>query len=86
MYEPYDELVLMQLNQFDRKILTSVETMLADDLADTDSVGQERPNCLTQDEANNLIGWAQNVLGDKVKQVKVCRFGDNNNFYLFDYK
>ncbi|VDQ11173.1 unnamed protein product [Trichobilharzia regenti] len=71
LYEPYDELVLMQLNQYDKKTLTSVETMIADDLADTNSVGPERQNCLKQDEASELVEWAEKILGSKVKKVKV---------------
>ncbi|TPP66623.1 Heat shock protein 75 mitochondrial [Fasciola gigantica] len=73
LYEPYDELVLMQLGQFDKKRLTSIETMVAEDAADTDSVGPERPNCLTQEQANRLVNWAQMHLGNKVKKVKVTQ-------------
>ncbi|CAH8559440.1 unnamed protein product [Heterobilharzia americana] len=73
LYEAYDELVLMQLRQYDEKTLTSVETMIADDLTDTDSVGPERENCLKQDEATELVEWAEKVLGPKVKKVKVTR-------------
>ncbi|THD28327.1 TNF receptor-associated protein 1 [Fasciola hepatica] len=73
LYEPYDELVLMQLGQFDKKRLTSIETMVAEDAADTDSVGPERPNCLTQEQANRLVNWAQTYLGNKVKKVKVTQ-------------
>ncbi|KAG5450727.1 TNF receptor-associated protein 1, mitochondrial [Clonorchis sinensis] len=73
LYEPYDELVLMQLGQYDKKSLRSIETTIAEDAADTDSVGPERPNCLTQDEASRLVSWAKNVLGLKVKNVKVTQ-------------
>ncbi|CAH8854859.1 unnamed protein product [Trichobilharzia szidati] len=73
LYEPYDELVLMQLNQYDKKTLTSVETMIAEDLADTNSVGPERQNCLKQDEASELVEWAEKILGPKVKKVKITQ-------------
>ncbi|KAH8871039.1 Heat shock protein 75 kDa, mitochondrial [Schistosoma japonicum] len=73
LYEPYDELVLMQLSQYDKKSLTSVESMIADDLADTDSVGPERQNCLKQYEASELVEWAEKILGPKVKKVKVTQ-------------
>ncbi|CAH8590241.1 TNF receptor-associated protein 1, mitochondrial, variant 2 [Schistosoma haematobium] len=73
LYEPYDELVLMQLSQYDKKTLTSIESMIADDMANTDSVGSERQNCLKQDEASELVEWAEKVLGSKVKKVKVTQ-------------
>ncbi|CAL8080167.1 unnamed protein product [Calicophoron daubneyi] len=73
LYEPYDELVLMQLGQYDRKNFRSVETLIAEDAADTDSVGPERPNCLTQDQASKLSSWAEKTLGSKVKKVKVTQ-------------
>lgn len=79
MYEPYDELVLMQLSQYDKKTLTSIESMIADDMANTDSVGSERQNCLKQDEASELVEWAEKVLGSKVKKVKV-RNNENDRF------
>ena len=38
MYEGYDELVLMNLGQFDRKNLKSIENELYEDKEDTDTV------------------------------------------------
>ncbi|CAH8520505.1 unnamed protein product [Schistosoma turkestanicum] len=73
LYEPYDELVLMQLSQYDKKALTSIESMIADDMSDTDSVGSERQNCLKPDEASKLVEWAEKTLGPKVKKVKVTQ-------------
>ena len=40
LYEPYDELVLMNLGQFDKKNLKSVENELADDKEDTNTVNE----------------------------------------------
>ncbi len=37
-FEPYDELVLMNLAQFDKKNLKSIESELVDDKSDTDTV------------------------------------------------
>ncbi|CAH8552267.1 unnamed protein product [Dicrocoelium dendriticum] len=73
LYEPYDELVLMNLTQFDRKQLRSIENMVAEDASDTDSVGPQRPNCLTEEEATRLVNWAKTSLGEKVKNVKVTQ-------------
>ena len=38
LYEPYDELVLMNLAQFDKKNLRSIENELVDDKENTDTV------------------------------------------------
>ena len=38
LYEPYDELVLMNLAQYDRKNLRSIENELYEDKEDTDTV------------------------------------------------
>ena len=70
MFEPYDELVLMNMGQYDRKNLCSIEKVLAEDASDTEAVGKSS-DCLSQDEANNLSGWAEKTLGPKVKKVKV---------------
>ncbi|KAF8565208.1 hypothetical protein P879_04084 [Paragonimus westermani] len=82
LYEPYDELVLMQLAQYDQKNLRSVETMIAEDATDTDSVGPERPNCLTQAEASRLVDWAKTTLGTKVKSVKVTQRLSNHPCFV----
>ena len=37
-YEPYDELVLMNLAQFDKKNLKSIENEMVEDKSDTDTV------------------------------------------------
>ena len=41
LYEPYDELVLMNLGQFDKKFLKSIENEIADDKEDTDTVDEK---------------------------------------------
>ncbi|KAF6773922.1 hypothetical protein AHF37_06548 [Paragonimus kellicotti] len=82
LYEPYDELVLMQLAQYDHKNFRSVETMVAEDATDTDSVGPERPNCLTQAEASRLVDWAKTTLGTKVKSVKVTQRLSNHPCFV----
>ena len=38
LYEPYDELVLMNLAQYDKKNLRSIENELYEDKEDTDTV------------------------------------------------
>ena len=49
LYEPYDELVLMNLGQFDKKFLKSIENEVADDQENTNTVdekGRLAINCL----------------------------------------
>lgn len=41
LYEPYDELVLMNLGQFDRKNLKSIENELYEDKENTDTVDEK---------------------------------------------
>jgi len=48
LYEPYDELVLMNLAQYDRKNLRSIENELYEDKEDTDTVdstGEQMQKC-----------------------------------------
>ncbi|VDM30685.1 unnamed protein product [Hydatigera taeniaeformis] len=73
LYEPYDELVLMNLGQYDRKNLYSIEKVLAEDILDTEVVQKSESGCLSQEEANVLAKWAEEMLGSKVKKVKVTQ-------------
>lgn len=41
LYEPYDELVLMNLAQFDRKTLKSVENEIQEDADDSDKTDEK---------------------------------------------
>ena len=41
LYEPYDELVLMNLGQFDKKFLKSIENEVADDQENTNTVDEK---------------------------------------------
>lgn len=61
----------MNMGQYDRKNLCSLEKYLADDTSDTDTVGKSEGEYLTQDQANKLSEWAEKILGQKVKKVKV---------------
>lgn len=63
-YEPYDELVLMQLQQFDQKKMTSVESDMRQTKEDlgTDS-----------NEAMDLTNWIKAQLGSKAAEVKLTK-------------
>ena len=60
-YEPYDELVLMQLQQFDKKKMTSVEKEM-----------RSNPEDISTDSKDDmdLSNWIQSQLGSKA--AKVC--------------
>ncbi|XP_064636279.1 heat shock protein 75 kDa, mitochondrial-like [Lineus longissimus] len=70
-YESYDELVLMNLNQFDRKNLKSVESVVQEDKEDTGTVDAEDEQSLQQDDATTLMTWMGAVLGNKVNKTKI---------------
>lgn len=73
LYEPYDELVLMNLGQFDKKFLKSIENEIADDKDDTGTVDEKDEKSITQSEADTLMSWLKSVLLNKVHKVKVTR-------------
>nr|CDS16248.1 heat shock protein 75 kDa mitochondrial [Echinococcus granulosus] len=73
LYEPYDELVLVNMGQYDRKNLRSIEKVLAEDASDTEAVEEIEGDCLSQEEVNILSKWAEETLGSKIKKVKVTR-------------
>merc|ERR1719189_1184466 len=65
-YEAYDELVLMQLQQFDKKSLTSVEKEMR---AKGEEV-VESEDSLKLTEQNALTDWMKVTLGQKAAKVK----------------
>ena len=73
LYEPYDELVLMQLGQFDRKYLKSIENEVQESKEDTDTVDEKDPQSLNQSDADGLMSWLQVLLTNKVQKIKVTK-------------
>lgn len=69
-YENYDELVLMNLAQYDKKYLKSVENELVEDKSDTSTV-ERGPDGLSQEQSDDLLSWLQVVLGHRVSKTKV---------------
>ncbi|CAH1114223.1 unnamed protein product [Psylliodes chrysocephalus] len=67
-YEPYDELVLMQLQQFKGNKLVSVEKDMREDkqAIDLTNLGDDS---LKRSEINDLTAWIKGKLGDKVTAV-----------------
>lgn len=68
-YEPYDELVLMQLRQFDKKNLVSVEKEMTES-KDEKGTGDEAEG-LSETDTDLLCKWLKGTLGSKVVNVKV---------------
>jgi len=65
-YEPYDELVLMQLQQFDKKTVTSVEKEMR-------AVGEETvvtDDTLELKQQTDLTDWVKSTLGPKAAKIK----------------
>jgi len=65
-YEPYDELVLMQLQQFDKKNVTSVEKEMR-------TVGEEtvvNEDALELKDQTDLTDWVKVTLGPKAAKIK----------------
>jgi len=65
-YEPYDELVLMQLQQFDKKNVTSVEKEMR-------AVGEEAvvtDDTLELKDQTDLTDWVKITLGQKAAKIK----------------
>ncbi|KAK6975481.1 cytochrome P450 CYP44 [Biomphalaria glabrata] len=73
LYEPYDELVLMNLGQFDRKNLKSIENELYEDKENTDTVDEKDEKSLKQSEAEDLKVWLKSVLLNKVNNIKITK-------------
>ncbi|KAG8225753.1 hypothetical protein J437_LFUL005712 [Ladona fulva] len=71
-YEPYDELVLMQLREFDRHPLTSIEKEMRKDKEKPDLSNLE-PDSLPRTEIESLISWLQKSLAGKAHTVSVTQ-------------
>ncbi|XP_071951724.1 heat shock protein 75 kDa, mitochondrial-like [Antedon mediterranea] len=68
-FDDYDELVMLQLREFDKKVLTSAENeLLARSNTETDEKQVE--GSLSVEETDSLIMYLKDVLGDKVLEVK----------------
>ncbi|EDV98046.1 heat shock protein 75 kDa, mitochondrial [Drosophila grimshawi] len=70
-YEPYDELVLMQLGQFKSKKLVSVEKEMRNQSQDPAALQDYGEGSLLSSELDSLIPWLQDQLKGQVAKVKV---------------
>ncbi|WAR00920.1 TRAP1-like protein [Mya arenaria] len=71
LYESYDELVLMNLGQFDRKTLSGVENDLVDNVGDSNTVDEKDTTSLSQADADTLMNWLKSTLTNRVHKVKI---------------
>lgn len=69
-YEPYDELVLMQLGQFKSKKLVSVEKEMRNESRDPAKVQDFGEGAMMPTELDSLIPWLQEQLKGQVTKVK----------------
>lgn len=73
-FESYDELVLLQLREFDRKQLTSVEKdMRQGSTPAADEEGGEASGGLNKEATDQLISWLSATLSGRASKVKVTR-------------
>ena len=66
-YEPYDELVLMQLQQFDKKTVTSVEKEMRSGPSEETVVTDDT---LELKDQTDLTDWVKVTLGPKAAKIK----------------
>lgn len=72
LYEPYDELVLMNLGQFYKKNLKSIENEITS-MDKDEEIDEGESGSLSRTEAKDLMDWISNVLMNKVSKVKVSQ-------------
>jgi TNF receptor-associated protein 1 len=71
LFEPYDEMVIMQLNQFKKKTLSGIEQEVVTDKHKDDVIIEGDSRSLSNDEASQLKEWLKTTLGKKIKNVKI---------------
>lgn len=70
-FEPYDEMVAMQLNQFKKKTLISIEQDTISEKNKDDVIIEGDSRSLTNTEAQELKDWLKTALSKKIKNVKI---------------
>uniref|UniRef100_A0A673NBP6 Histidine kinase/HSP90-like ATPase domain-containing protein n=1 Tax=Sinocyclocheilus rhinocerous TaxID=307959 RepID=A0A673NBP6_9TELE len=72
-FEQFDELTLLHLREFDRKKLLSVETDIVVDHYKEEKFQDSKPASerLTDQQAEDLMAWMRNALGQRVTNIKV---------------
>ena len=71
LFEPYDEMVILQLNQFHKKNLTGIEQETQAEKNKDDLIIEGDKRSLSNSEAQELKDWLKKSLGAKIKNVKI---------------
>uniref|UniRef100_A0A1B6DQJ3 Heat shock protein 75 kDa, mitochondrial n=2 Tax=Clastoptera arizonana TaxID=38151 RepID=A0A1B6DQJ3_9HEMI len=71
-YEGHDELVLMQLRNFDKYVLTSVEKEIRQD-KEAEDISTLGPDSLNRQEMDNLTKWLKTTLKSRVQDVRITK-------------
>ena len=85
LFEPYDEMIVMQLNQFKGKQLTGIEQESRKEKNTDDTIIEGDARSLSNAEAQELKNWFQATLSTKIKNVKVCCHSFFHSFTFFKY-
>ncbi|XP_041459560.1 heat shock protein 75 kDa, mitochondrial-like [Lytechinus variegatus] len=72
-YDDYDEITMLQLREFDRKLLRSVESEMAGDESSEETSQENVEGSLTTVEVDSLVQFLKGSLGAKVNDVKVTQ-------------
>ncbi|XP_051877132.1 heat shock protein 75 kDa, mitochondrial isoform X2 [Pristis pectinata] len=71
-YDQFDELTLLHLREFDKKKLISVETdIVVDHYKEEQYEGSKPAERLSDAEAEGLVAWMKNGLGERVANIKL---------------
>ncbi|CAH1776355.1 unnamed protein product, partial [Owenia fusiformis] len=70
-FEPYDEMVLMNLSQYAKKNIRSVENEVVAEAQEDAKVDESDEGSISQTDADSLGAWLKLTLGTRVNKVKV---------------
>lgn len=76
-YEPYDELVLMQLRQFNSHNLTSVEKEMRQ-VKEPENLSDLGPDSLSRTSVDALLPWMKQVLVGKAYNIRITQQLDSH--------
>jgi HSP90 family molecular chaperone len=71
LFEPYDEMVILHLSQFQKKNLVGIEQETAGEKNKDDIIIEGDTRSLNNSDASELKEWLKNTLTPKIKNVKV---------------
>ena len=78
LFEPHDEIVILQLDQYQKFKLSSIESEIDKDKNKDDIIIEGDSKSLTNDEANELKTWFKVKFGKKVKNIKITTKLENH--------